>query len=76
MRKREIEKELQARTLQRKAEILYEWQRKDLEDSCEEEWTQGGGGSRWLASSSYESVAPPVLTVNKYCKLDIIRIEL
>ena len=35
VRKSAKKKELQTRTLQHKAKILYEWQRKDLEEECE-----------------------------------------
>src|ERR1700687_779621 len=35
-----------------------------------------GCRSKWLASSSYRSVARPVLTVNEYYDVDIIRMKL
>src|SRR6266403_2641379 len=52
VRKREIETELRTRTLQHKAEILYEWQGKDLEGWCKGERTQNGGGWRSIYKGS------------------------
>jgi hypothetical protein len=39
VRKSAKKKELQTRTLQHKAKIVYEWQRKDLEAESEGAWT-------------------------------------
>ena len=50
-------------------------QRKDLEESCERKWARSGNRPGWLASSSCKSLARSWLTVNKYYKLDIIRME-
>src|SRR6266849_6519608 len=50
-------------------------QRKDLEESCERKWARSGNRPGWLASSSCKSLARSWLTVNKYCKMDIIRME-
>jgi len=38
-------------------------------------YARRGCGSKWLASSSYRSVARPALTVNKYYDVDIIRMS-
>ncbi len=50
-------KGLQSSTLHHKAKFAYEWQRKDLEESCERRMARRGGRSGWLASNSYKSVA-------------------
>ena len=40
VRKSANKKELQTRTLQHKAKVLYEWQRKDLKEESEGAWTR------------------------------------
>src|SRR6266403_4329350 len=57
VRKSQKEKKLQGGTLQRRAEIAYERQRKELEEACERRIAQSGGRSGWLASNSCRSVA-------------------
>jgi hypothetical protein len=56
-----VKKSCETRTLQHKAKILYEWQRKNLEEKCEGAWTWADRGVQFIKESSIA-----FLTVNKY----------